>query len=200
MTIELLPAEQPLNILEDGLVIRRIVDNLVQTVKEAIINSEDTFRTATVLWRQARDWKKNIETQRKALTEPYRKKTAEINDRAKEVTEPLTEIEDIIKSKIDLYTKAIEEQRQKMIARQKEAADLLGVELDAQLPEVVSHRGTGATVYKKTKKVLKVNDIAKVPVKYLTIDEKLVMEDLNLGLQIPGVEIVEEETTQIRSR
>lgn len=200
MTIELLPAEQPLNIVENGLVIRRIVDNLLVSVNELIVNSEDAFRQATTLWRQARDWKKNIETQRKALTEPYRKKTTEINDRAKEVTEPLEKIEDLLKGKIDAYTRSIEEQRQKLIEKQREAAELLDMEVDIHVPEIASMRGSGATVYKKTKKVIKVTNILKVPEKYLTINEKMVEADLKLGLEIPGIELVEEETTQIRSR
>jgi hypothetical protein len=200
MTFELITEQQPLSILEDAAQIRSTINNLVATVKGLVINSDDTFRSGTSLWRAARDWKKSIETQRKFLTEPYRKKTTEINDRAKEVTVPLEEIESLIKSKIDLYQKAIEEQRSATIAQHREAESLLDIVVDINVPQIDSMRGPGATVYKTTRQKINVVDISLVPAKYIMINEKAVEADLKMGIIIPGIEMIEEQITQIRSR
>jgi hypothetical protein len=44
-------------------------------------------------------------------------------------------------------------------------------------------------------------DISKVPTKYLMVNEEAVKRDLKLGIEtIPGLEVYEETTTQLRVR
>lgn len=203
MTAQLITHDLAPSFIQDELVVRKMVDTMITTAKELVVNSDYSFKQATAIWKQAREWKKTIETQRKAMIEPQRKFITQINDRAKEITEPLDHIEEHIKTKIDRYHKDLEAQREAFIAQQKEAADMLGVDsTDIYVPEVASSmRGSGAIAYKKTKKTIKVTDIKKVPEKYLMINEKLIEEDLKAGgADIPGIEIVEEETIQLRSR
>ncbi len=62
-------------------------------------------------------------------------------------------------------------------------------------------RGEGAILTTKTEKAFRVLDISKVPLKYLMVDEAAVKKDLKLGInEVPGIEVFESTTTQLRMR
>lgn len=201
MTTEIISIDNNLSFIEDGLLFRRLVNEMSQAALELVVSSEQSFKQATSIWKQARDFKKTVEAQRKSLCEPERKKITSINDRAKDITEPLDVIENTIKQKIDLYSKKLEQDRAEFIQQQKEAAEMIGVSFDVYVPELsTSKRGDGAIAYKKTKKNIEVSDINLIPKKYLTVNMKLVEEDMKAGMDIPGIKVTEEEVLQLRSR
>jgi hypothetical protein len=193
MTLELVLENERVNILEDGFDISKVVDTMMQTVKTLIVESDNSLKQATHMWKQTRDWKKSVETQRKSITEPFRKQISFVNDKAKEVTVPLEEMENILETKINRYNKEKEKQRLEVIA----AASAF--DADASLPEIQQVHTPGVTTYKRKKVTITVLDIRQVPEKYLKIDEKAVEDAYKMGLLIPGLEIKEEEIIQMRS-
>lgn len=200
MSAEIIPVDNALS-FDNFRFLHRTVSAVESSAREVLVICEQSFDEASLIWAQARALKKKIEGQRKFLCEPERKRIAGINDRAKELTEPLEWVEDLLKSKIEHYCKSKEKERLEYIEEQKEAAEMLGVSTDVYVPELPSaKRGEGATAYKKTKKTYEISDFDLVPKRYLQVNMKLVEEDIKAGAHIPGIKIVEEETLQLRSR
>ena len=201
MSAELILSRNEISFMENENAVRRIVSTMEQSAREILVNSEHSFKQASAIWSQARDIKKNVETQRKILGEPERKKVVSINNRAKELTEPLEWIEEHLRSKIEYYHWSLEKERLSFIEKQKEDAEILGVTPDIYVPELPeSRRGEGCVTYMQKKRSIQVDDISQVPAKYLSLNTKLIEEDLEAGTHIPGIKIEEIETLQLRSR
>lgn len=182
--------------------IKNIIDDMLCLAKEIEVKDESSYKKLTSLYRDAKDWKKNVETKRKYLVEPLRKQTSYINDKAREITDPLDLVIDLANSKTGAYMKLLEKAKQNEEQRLKDAASLFDAEDELYIPPMEKIiRGEGAIAITKTKKCFKVTDISKVPVKYLQVCEKAVEQDIKLGmLDIPGLEIFEEQITQLRVR
>ncbi len=170
-------------------------------LKSLQVTGVEAFKECTRAYRCARDWKKHIETYRKSRIEPMRKEIANVNDRIKEFTEPLDQIEALAKIKVDEYNQIVKQEQAKEQETLINACKTLNVEVPVTLPVQSSLRGDGAVVYEKTAMRFEVEDLRQVPLRYLQLNEALVKQDLKLGLsEIPGLKIYEEKITQIRSR
>lgn len=182
--------------------IKGIIADMLAFSEQLIVNTEDSYKRVTSLYRQARDWKKAIEAKRKELTEPLRAQQSAINDKAKELTDPLDQVIDLANGKANSYQRMLEEIRRKEEESLRQAADLFDAADEIYVPPVERViRGDGAVAVTKTQKKFKVADLSKVPLKYLTIDEKAVERDIKLGInEIAGIHIWEEQTTQLRVR
>lgn len=203
MTYEVATVDQAITLDRDLMEIKKTFDLLVHSVNALVVDNDTSFKIMTSYYRKVRDWKKLIEEKRKAATEPYRTQVALINDRAKELTDALNKIESITRLKADEYQRHLEELRRQEEERARAAAAILDIPEETVYIEPVSPtiRGDGAMAYTVTEKKFKVTDIAKVPAKYLKLDEVAVKQDLKLGIwEIPGLEIYEEKITKLRAR
>lgn len=202
MTAQVIENELTLHIHNDIAQISNTIQGMLSFAQELEVTTSEAFKNATQLWKQAREWRKAIDAQRKEATEADRKRIAAVNDRAKELTDPLSQVEEIVKHKADFYQKFLERQREDQINKQKEAAEMLGVDFDIYVPPIEkSLRGEGAIAYTKSEKKFRVTDISKVPTKYLLVDTKSVENDIKLGIaEIPGLEIYTEDKVVLRSR
>lgn len=210
MTTEILVEENPFLIPKDKkkvynaaeISIKTTLGDLLAFTEQLIVNSEVSYRKITSMYRQARGWKKSIEAKRKELTEPLRKRMAAINDKAKEVTDPLDRVIDIANAKANVYQRMLEDQRQQEEEKLRASASLFDAQDEIYVPPIEKViRGDGAVAVTKTEKKFKVLDLTQVPLKYLKIDEKSIEQDIKLGINsIPGIEIYEETTTQLRVR
>ena len=182
--------------------IRTTITDMVEFTKALKVDSDSSYKKITSVYRQAREWKKCIDTYRKEMTEPLRKKTAAINDKAKELTDPLDAVIDLANAKVNVYLAMLEEMKKKEDEELRLGAALFDADDELYIPPMEKIvRGDGAITVTKTEKQFKVIDIAKVPTKYLIVDEAAVKKDLKLGIaEIPGLEIFEEKTTQLRIR
>lgn len=201
MTIELLPGRDILG--KEGAEIKLFLQGVLVKAHALSMDNEDAFKFVTGLYRNVRDWKKIIEEKRKAATEPFRTQQAFINDKAKELTDPLSEIEKITKLKAEEYQKHLECLKKAEEEEVREAAAILDIaEHELYIaPVAPTIRGEGAMAYTVTEKRFKLADISKVPAKYLKLDEIAIKQDIKLGLnEIPGLEIFEEQVTKLRSR
>lgn len=206
MTIEILSEENPflipLESEESKIEIKNVISDMRLFTENLVVNSEESYRKITSLYAQAREWKKTIDGKRKSLVEPFRKQTAAINDKAKELTDPLDNVIDMANAKANGYLRMLEEIKRKEDEKLLEAAALFDAADELYIPPMEKIiRGDGAVTVTKIEKRFKVLDITKVPSKYLMVDEDTIKKDLKLGIgDIPGLEIWEETTTQLRIR
>jgi len=206
MAIEVMCEEdsflKPLELTEHEMQAKVMIANMLAFVKEIVVNEEAGYMKITGLYRQARDWKKSIESKRKELTEPLRSQTVKINDHAKKLTDPLDIIIDVANAKANAYQRHLEEMKRLEDEKLKSAASLFDAQDEiyiAPMEKII--RGDGAIAVTKTEKKFRLIDITKVPEKYLMVDEKAINQALKMGInEIPGVEIYETTTTQLRVR
>ena len=186
----------------DAMLVKKAINDMVAFAKNLVVNTEESYRSITALYKKAREWKKSLEAKRKELVDPFRSQIADINDKAKVLSDPLDAVIELANAKVNGYQKLLEEKKQKEEAELREVAALFDAGEDIYVPPVEKIiRGDGAIAVTKIEKKFRVVDITKVPAKYLAIDEKAVTLDLKLGLDaISGLEIYEETTTQLRTR
>lgn len=182
--------------------VKNTIGDMVEFTKSLVVDNDTSYKKITSLYRQAKEWKKYIDNYRKDMTEPLRKQTSAINDKAKELTDPLDNVIDMANAKANGYMKMLESIKLKEDEKLRAAADLFDSADELYIPPMERIvRGDGAITVTKTQKQFKVVDISKVPTKYLIVDEAAVKRDLKLGIgDIPGLEIFEEKTTQLRIR
>lgn len=206
MTVEILNEENPflvpLDTEEYKVEIQTIIKDMRLFTENLVVNSEASYRKMTSIYAQAREWKKSIDAKRKSLTEPLRKQASIINDKAKELTDPLDNVINMANAKANGYLRMLEEIKRQEDEKLREAAALFDSAEELYIPPMEKIiRGDGAVTVTKIEKRFKVLDITKVPTKYLVVDEDAIKKDLKLGIQeIPGLEIWEETTTQLRIR
>lgn len=202
MTLDIISKEAALSLEENGVDVKQTIQDMVLFAKSMTVENDGSFKSMTSLYRQARDWKKLIEEKRKGATEPFRRQTSAINDKAKELSEPLTTVEEIAKMKVDGYQKMLEQKKEIEDAKIREAAAILDIDENLYIPPIEkSIRGEGAMAYTKVEKKFRLSDISKVPAKYLKLDEQAIKQDIKFGVnEIPGLEIYEEKSIQLRSR
>lgn len=206
MSAELITDEStfvvPLNSKEHESQIKAVINQMVSFTLQLDVVNDAAYKKVTSLYRQARDWKKAIEAKRKQLVDPLRRQTSLINDKAKDLTDPLDQVIDMANMKASGYTKMLEEAKKKEDERIRLAASLFDAEDEVYIPPMEKNiRGEGASTFTKIEKKFKVVDISKVPLKYLTVNEKAVEMDIKMGINaIPGLEIYETQTTTLRSR
>lgn len=178
------------------------VSEMKEAAQSLVVNNEGAFKEITALYKKAKDWEKIVENRRKEANAPDQARINARNDRAKDITDPLKSIQAICKAKSAQYQQAVEAEQ----AAQADALQLGALLFDEEnvfVPEKpkTTLRGEGATVFTKMEKRFRVVDLEKVPSKYLMLDEDKVKRDIKLGIaEIPGLEIYEEKTTQIKVR
>lgn len=196
------PFEGSLNNLNHETIVFNKIQSMLEFAMSTVVDNEGAYKKITSLYSQAREWKKCLEAKRKELTEPFRKQINIINDTAKKLSDPLDYIIDQANDKANGYVRMLEDLKKKSDEDLRAAASLFDEELDLYIPPLeATIRGDGAIAITKTEKHFRITDITKVPTKYLMVDEKAIKQAIKLGItEIPGLEIYEEKTTQLRKR
>jgi hypothetical protein len=176
--------------------------DIILVASNLSVTNEPAFQQITSFYSQSKDWENQIETMRKFANKPDQERINIRNDKAKELLDPLRQIQSIAKTKTSQYQAMLEEAKRAEQEKAKEAVELLGLEDAPYIPPVEkTHRGDGAMVYTKTIRKFRIVDQAKVPAQYLKVDEDAVALAIKLGVaEIDGLEIYEEKVTQLRSR
>jgi len=202
MTLDIFSEEAPVSLEGNTLQVRNIIKDMLAFASALVVDNEGAYKKMTSLYSQARAWKKCVDEKRKALTEPLRKQVASINDKAKELVDPLDGVIDLANAKATSYQRILEQKRQEEEEKLRKAAELFDAEDEVYVPALEKViRGDGASAVTKVEKRFRVVDLAKVPTKYLMIDDKKILQDIKLGLDcIDGIEIYEETTTSLRVR
>jgi Na+/phosphate symporter len=202
MSVNIFTEETPVNLEENTLQVKKVIADMLSFASALVVDTEQAYKKITSLYSQARSWKKCVDDKRKAITEPLRKQVSSINDKAKELTDPLDAVIDLANAKATSYQRLLEEKRLEEEQKLRKAADLFEAADEVYVPALDKVlRGDGASAVTKVEKRFRVIDLAKVPAKYLMIDEKKLLIDIKLGLnQIDGIEIYEETITTLRVR
>lgn len=178
------------------------ISDMLSMAKSLVVTNDDGYRGITKLYREAKEWQKKVETARKSLCAPFRLKISEINDKAKELTDPLDQIIDLANAKTNSYQKLLEKAKEQEDEQTRAIAALFDAEDEVYIePLEKTIRGNGAIAVTKTEKRFKLGDLSKVPLKYLQLNEDIVKQDIKLGIgSIPGIDIYEETITKLRTR
>lgn len=182
--------------------IKSTIRDMVAFARGLAVNTEASYNQITSMYRQAREWKKIIETKREQLVAPFRKQIAMINDKAKDLTDPLDAVIAMANVKSACYLRLLEETKKKEDEALRKVASIFDAEDEIYIaPMQKNIRGEGAVLVTKKEKTFRVTDITKVPSKYLMVDEAAIKRDLKLGIaEIPGLEIHETTTTSLKTR
>lgn len=174
------------------------IGSMASYVRSLVVNSQESYIHITTAYTNARAWKNIIEDRRKELLKPYRDKTAEINDAAKQLTAPLDAVIEEANKKASEYQALVDAAKAKEILEAAALCDIPDDEvLLPQKPSTVY--GHGASTSTRVTKKFRVVDLSIVPREYLMLDEKLVQLKIKMGQEIiPGLEVYEESKTTLR--
>jgi hypothetical protein len=181
---------------------KKKLGEIVASAQSVEVNNENAFRKITSMYAQSKDWERMIEFSRKQANAPDQERINARNDKAKEILIPLKQIQSIAKDKSARYQEMLEEIKRDEEDQIKKAVALLDLENEPYIePAEKTHRGDGAIAYTKLVKKFRLVDLSKVPLKYLTLDESAVEQDIKLGvMEISGIEVFEEKITTLRTR
>lgn len=199
MSIE---AMEDFSLENPSLRIKDRLNGLLEFARGLSMKSEEAFSAITSLYSDSKNWEKRIEFARKEANEPDQTRINARNDKAKELLGPLKEIQHVSKLKAEEYQKLLESVKKEEEEKIREAIDMLGIEdMPYLAPLDKSIRTEKAMVYTRTVRKFRIVDQSKVPSKYLKVNEDMVKEDMELGInEIPGIEFYEEQTTTLRTR
>lgn len=156
------------------------VVNQSQEVK--FIENEQEQKYALKVLGNIRKTRKEIDGKRKAVTKEARAFTSDVNEKAKEMMEPLQELESKLEQMIFAYT--------------TNQIELKGEDYSFSDPVV---RSNGTSMFIKEKGYWEVEDISKVPREYLKLDEKKIDQAVDFGIEdIEGIKIRKKLTSQVR--
>lgn len=176
--------------------------NSLETASRMEVSSEDSAKQMTDFYADAKQWEKKIDSLRKESNAPEQEKINIRNAKSAELVAPLKEIQLIAKKKCDVYQAFVREEKRK----EEELSRCAFYFLDADETQIIPLReksvNTGkALMFTRTVRKFRITDIDQVPRKYLKVDEKSIDQAINLGInEIPGIEIYEEQVTQLRTR
>lgn len=178
------------------------IERMVDFADTYDIKSQADAEEALSFAAEAKSLFKKIEGLRKEITDPARKFINKVNDSAKVFTEKLDKVEEILKRKIDVWKKKKEEEQKKAQVEAEAFAKAMELDVVPYVDEApTTIRAEGAMSYEKIDWKFSVEDLSKVPMHLLMVDEDKVKQMLRGGIRdIPGLKIFSETKTVIRTR
>jgi ribosomal protein S21 len=194
-----------------------------EQVEALAVTDEASNAFASELLTQISTLKKSLETARKALIEAPDKYVRSVNHFVKTYRDPVDAAIRRVKEKLSKYVIAEEAKRRKAEAKAREAEIRRMAALDAQraadgadgkkqeqkpLPvfNLTAEEKPGpvrtesGTVSKSIRKTWKITDESKLPREYLIANMTKIKTAWNAGIDIPGVETIEEAIISARTR
>lgn len=191
------------------------IAGMLQIAENHQIVDDDSNRSGIEMASQAKRLGKTIEDMRKERIKPFQDFTRSINNLAKVYTDNLEKIERLLKQKINAYLSKLRLEKFEAERRAQDEARKLQERLDAEsaakgLPQVevpmpvlpqksepVRTEEGSASQRKEWK--WKLVNLADVPREYLVLDTVALNKAVRAGARaIPGIEIYQEESVQIR--
>ena len=155
------------------------IEPLISLSESHDIRSKSDASQALSMGMQARKIRKRLEVKRLKVVRPYVLFQREVNSIVKGYSEKLQRIEDNLKLKLDTWLKV-------QSTFEPNFSDLMIEVQDGTISTVIEYEFT-------------LEDIKKIPISYLMIDEKKVKEAIKMGVRdIPGIKIFETKKTKMR--
>ena len=182
--------------------LKQKIGEIVSFTRSLEVTNEQAFHQLTALYAESKQWEKHIELARKTANQPDQERIAIRNDKAKELLRPLLEIQTIAKTKSAQWQARLEDRKRKDEEKIKKMIELLGIEdMPYLAPVEKTCRTEKAVLYTKTVRKFRIVDQSKIPAKYLMVDADAIERDIKMGTaDIPGIEIYEEQVTQLKAR
>lgn len=202
------------------------VKDLCAMAERAVIDSLEAYSKGVTLCKLIRDTEKAADTERLAITKPFRDGIDGINNRFKNMIDPISKAKKTIDKKMVDWKVAEDERlrkeaialRQKEVEEAKAKAEALAVEGDLDgadsvmataektekapvVAETISSVTGAAGGSASTRDVWKfrIVDQSKIPAEYFILDEKKISGVVRAGVrEIPGLEIYAEQTLVVR--
>ncbi len=179
------------------------VEQALMHARQVSIDSDDDATSNVELAGNMRKLSKRIEMTKKDITSPAREFVAKMNALANGYTEKLEQAIGLISSKVGKYNLAKVEEQQKeleILAILEEAAGIQPSFVTAA-PVKENTQTALASTYQRQDWSIEVEDISKVPMQFLMINESLVKTAIKSGRsEIPGLKITEQKITCLRTR
>lgn len=157
------------------------IEPLLELSNDYQITDKDSAKNALSMSLQSRKIKKALDQSRMEIIRPHLDFQRAINKIVKDYTTKLEEIEKNLKKKLDSWLKA-------QSTFEQDFSNLVIQVEDGNL---------------KAKKEWNfyIEDFDQIPKNYLVVDEKKIKEAIKAGIRnIPGIKILEEETTSMRTK
>lgn len=182
--------------------LKQKIGEIVSFARGLEVTNEQAFHQLTALYSESKQWEKHIELARKTANQPDQERISIRNDKAKELLKPLLEIQSIAKTKSAQWQALLEDRKRQEEEKVKKMIQLLEIEdMPYLAPVEKTCRTEKAVLYTRTVRKFRIVDQSKVPAKYLKVNEDQVELDIKLGIaEIPGLEIYEEQVTQLKTR
>lgn len=170
-----LTVEEATNSIRDGL----NLDPLIETAEKHNITCEVEAKNALSMSMQARKLKKSLEESRLNIVRPHIDFQRAINQIVKEYTSKLESIEVRLKGKLEAWLE-------------------LQANFNQNFSEMVMEVDDGK-LSQITTWTYELEDLSKVPLEFLALDEKKVKEKIKKGIrEIPGLKIFEKTNVTMR--
>ena len=188
---------------------RTALKNL-EAAKSFEISDAESYGNANSLLAATRKAGRELEGFRKFLTKPLADHKKRIDAFFKGRTAPIVEADGILVLKILAFDRAeaerlaeIERKKQEEWQKKNKKARALGgaapdLPEEEPEPEPVEQRSAAGLVSKMKIVDFEVEDLLKVPRKYLVLDTVKVRSDVKAGVVIPGIKRIERETIAVR--
>lgn len=176
--------------------VRIKISTLERDAMELQVQDTESLNQAKELILAIKDLKKCVEDERIKIVKPLNEALRNINNMFKKFTEPLLKADGILSEKILAFNRAEQERvakeqekLEKKLQREEQKLKKQGIDIALPRPQIESQ------VDISTRKVIKwrVKDFSKVPEEYKMLDEVKITKAVRAGLEIPGIEIYEEE-------
>jgi hypothetical protein len=195
---------------------RATIEGMLEIAQNYRVSDQKSNADAVAKISDAKKLTKTLESERKrVIKEPYNF-VSKVNSFVKQFTEPLKEIERILKSKVGQYQHRIELERRESEKKAREEAAKLQADLDKEAKakgvepvkvapvavaplDTVTRTDDGASGHIRKEWVGEIENPSQVPREFCSPDQKLIREAVKAGKrEIPGVKIYEKIITVVR--
>ena len=170
--------------------------SIVKQANDIIVSSADDVRDASVFLKRVKDSIKGIDTFRLSLTKPLHEAKKSLDERFRELTNPLKQAEYEVSSKIVSWKRKEDARIAEIERRRKiqEAHVEKGHEIKTAIEEITMQPNTLNHAQFRKVWVFTVTDFSKIPDKYKVIDRVAVNNAIrNRVRNIEGIKISQEE-------
>lgn len=184
------------------LTIQKEIDPILSQAKILVIATPKAVEKATELLSQINQKLDAIEEERTKVTEPLNKALKAENARWKPMREQLEEKRDILRKGLSSYQteqkRIADDEAARIAARVGEGKGKLKAETavakmeEIERPEANVATASGSIKFRTVEKFA-LEEISKVPVLYLLLDEAAVRSAMKEGIKLPGIRYFSEE-------
>ena len=172
---------------------KALVTEAENLIKDFRVNSQPTLVRANDYLVQITQAEKRVVEREREILDPLNKAKKSLIDFFRPAKERLITIKSQLKADMIRYVaemEKIEIQKKAEIEKKVESGE---IDIDKAVEKIEKVEEKKGVIITRTNKVIKIIDRAKVPGKYWEINNVLLRRDALFGIEIPGVEIVEEK-------